>query len=290
MAEDDGDKRFIGEWCDNRLDLTSKVALVTGAARGIGRATAMELAHEGARAVAVVDQLDDIMSFANDANDHLGRKALIPFQGNVTDSDFRRRVFTELKGLCRAVSICVPAAGITADRLAVKPNRETGQVELYPEDDFHRVLEVNLTAAIYWAMETMASVAQDRFDRGLKRWKPSEPIQGCIVLIGSVSSAGNRGQISYATTKAGLEGAQGTLAAEAIFHGVRCAIIHPGFTDTAMVRAMGEDYVRTHVLPQTQLRRLIMPEEIADAICFLIRNASVSGQLWADAGWRPSVY
>ena len=114
-----------------------------------------------------------------------------------------------------------------------------------------------------------------------------ERVQGCIVFIGSVSSTGNRGQISYATAKAGLEGAQATLAAEAIYHGVRSAIIHPGFTDTAMVRALGDQFIAEHVLPQTQLKRLIHPEEIADAICFLVRNSAVSGRLWADAGWHP---
>jgi NAD(P)-dependent dehydrogenase (short-subunit alcohol dehydrogenase family) len=107
------------------------------------------------------------------------------------------------------------------------------------------------------------------------------------VLIGSVSSAGNRGQISYATAKAGLEGAQATLATEAIFFGVRCAIIHPGFTDTPMVRALGEKLIEEHILPNTQLRRLIRPDEIAGAICFLLKNSAVSGSLWADAGWHP---
>ena len=78
-----------------------------------------------------------------------------------------------------------------------------------------------------------------------------------------------------------------TLMKEAMFHGVRCGVIHPGFTDTPMVRALGEDYIKEHILPQTQLRRLIRPEEIADAICFMIGNSAVSGQLWADAGWHP---
>ena len=55
-----------------------------------------------------------------------------------------------------------------------------------------------------------------------------------------------------------------------------------------MVRALGEEYIRTKVLPQTQLKRLIKPEEIADAICFMVTNAAVSGELWADAGWRPA--
>jgi NAD(P)-dependent dehydrogenase (short-subunit alcohol dehydrogenase family) len=76
--------------------------------------------------------------------------------------------------------------------------------------------------------------------------------------------------------------------AEAMYYGVRCSVIHPGFTDTPMVRALGEDFIRTKVLPQTQLKRLIKPEEIADAVCFMVTNAAVSGELWADAGWRPA--
>jgi hypothetical protein len=55
-----------------------------------------------------------------------------------------------------------------------------------------------------------------------------------------------------------------------------------------MVRALGEEYIREHILPDTQLGRLIRPEEISDAICFMITNAAVTGQLWADAGWHPS--
>ena len=76
---------------------------------------------------------------------------------------------------------------------------------------------------------------------------------------------------------------------EAIFHGVRCGIIHPGFTNTPMVQQLGEEHVAKYILPYTQLRRLIRPEEIADAICFMIGNSAVSGELWADAGWRPAV-
>jgi 3-oxoacyl-[acyl-carrier protein] reductase len=75
---------------------------------------------------------------------------------------------------------------------------------------------------------------------------------------------------------------------EGLYFGVRCSVIHPGFTDTPMVRALGEEFIRTKVLPQTQLKRLIRPEEIADAICFMVTNAAVSGELWADAGWRPA--
>ena len=113
-------------------------------------------------------------------------------------------------------------------------------------------------------------------------------MQGAVVFLGSIASVGNIGQISYSSTKAGLEGAASTLMAEAMYYGVRCSVIHPGFTDTPLVRALGEEYIQTKVLPQTQLKRLIKPEEIADAICFMATNAAVSGELWADAGWRPA--
>lgn len=96
--------------------------------------------------------------------------------------------------------------------------------------------------------------------------QPTEEEQGVGVLVGSVSSQGNKGQLSYATTKAALEGAAATLQTEAIFHGVRCAVIHPGYTDTPMVRALGEDYIARNILPFTQLGRLVRPAEIADAI------------------------
>jgi NAD(P)-dependent dehydrogenase (short-subunit alcohol dehydrogenase family) len=133
----------------------------------------------------------------------------------------------------------------------------------------------------------VAGIAESRAQEGLKRWEPSELLQGMVVFIGSVSSLGNKGQLAYGTSKAGLEGAAATLMMESLFHGVRCAVIHPGYTDTPMVRSLGENFIQEHIIPRTQLRRLIQPEEIADAICFMISNAAVSGSLWADAGWHP---
>jgi 3-oxoacyl-[acyl-carrier protein] reductase len=83
-----------------------------------------------------------------------------------------------------------------------------------------------------------------------------------------------------------VEGAEATLTKEAIFHGVRSAIVHPGFTNTPIVRVLGEEYINKNILPYTRLGRLIEPSEIAEAICFLISNSEVSGQLWADHGWH----
>ena len=269
------------------MNIQDAVGVVTGAAGGIGKAVAIELAKRGASGLALVDRSDTIQEVADTINEHAGRPMAVGYSGDVTSSEFRRDVYADIKVKHGTASICVPAAGITRDRLAVKLVKETNQVDVYPIELFRQVAEVNLIAPIYWGLEMVAGIAQERARQGLKRWEPTEPLQGNVVFIGSVSSLGNKGQIAYSATKAGLEGAAATLMMEAIFHGVRCSVIHPGFTDTPMVRSLGESLIRDHILPNTQLRRLIKPEEIADAICFMISNAAVSGSLWADAGWHP---
>jgi 3-oxoacyl-[acyl-carrier protein] reductase len=268
------------------MEFEGKVAVITGAASGIGRAVAGEMANRDVRAMALVDMGEAVDGVAAEINAKAGRRIAWAYQGDVTDEAFRAAVFDSVSRDTDTVTICVPAAGITRDELAVRIDKETGKARIYPADRFKRVLEVNLVAPVYWALEMIGRIAENRAARGLKRWQPSEGMQGAIVFIGSVSSQGNRGQISYASAKAGLEGAAATIMKEAVFHGVRCGVIHPGFTDTPMVRALGEDYIGKNILPFTQLNRLIRPEEIADAICFMLANSAVSGELWADAGWH----
>lgn len=269
------------------MKIKDSVAVITGAAGGIGRAVAVELARRGASGLALVDQTQTIQEVAKTTNDLAGNTIAVGYNGDVTSQDFRTEVYADMRKRFGRVNICIPAAGITRDRLAVKLDRETHSVTVYPIDTFRQVVEVNLIAPVYWGLEMVAGIAQERARTGLKRWDPAESLQGAIILIGSVSSLGNKGQIAYASTKAGLDGAAATLMTESIFHGVRCGIIHPGYTDTPMVRALGESLIQEHIIPHTQLRRLIQPEEIADAICFMISNAAVSGSLWADAGWHP---
>lgn len=270
------------------MEIKDRVALVTGGASGIGRAVSFELAQRGVKAIALVDLTDDVEVTAEEINKKVGANIAIPFKGNVTDEDFRLNVFEKMNSEYGIVSICVPAAGITRDALAIKVDKETKKANIYPIENFKLVVDVNLIAPVYWAMELIANIAENRAQEGLKKWHPDEGVRGTVVFIGSISSQGNKGQVSYASTKAGLEGAAATLTQEAIFHGVRCGVIHPGFTDTPMVRALGEEYIEKYILPDTQLGRLIRPEEIADAICFMISNSAVSGELWADAGWHPS--
>jgi NAD(P)-dependent dehydrogenase (short-subunit alcohol dehydrogenase family) len=268
------------------MEVSGKVAVITGAASGIGRAVAAELARRNVRAMALVDVGENIDSVASEINTDAGRRVAVPYRGDTTDEAFRASVYDSISSEFDTVTMCVPAAGITRDDLAVRIDRNSGKARIYPVDQFKQVIDVNLVAPVYWALEMIGRIAENRAARGLSRWHPSERMQGAIVFIGSVSSQGNRGQISYASAKAGLEGAAATIMKEAVYHGVRCGVIHPGFTDTPMVRSMGDDYIDKNILPFTQLCRLIRPDEIADAICFMLVNSAVSGELWADAGWH----
>ena len=269
------------------MEIKGKVAVITGAGSGIGEAVCYELGNREIKAIALVDMNEHVKEVAAEVEKESGVKA-IPFVGDTTDAAFRAEVFDKMTADHDIPSIVVPAAGITRDRLAVRINKETGKAAIYSEEHFRLVLEVNLMAPVYWGLEMVARIAEDRAAKGLKRWHPDEGITGSVIFIGSISSQGNKGQISYSATKAGIEGAASTLTAEGMFYGVRAGVIHPGFTDTAMVRAMGDEYIENNVIPLTQLRRLIRPEEIADAICFLVSNSAVTGELWADAGWHPT--
>lgn len=270
------------------MNIKDQVAVITGAASGIGNAVCSELALRGAKRIAMVDASEEVSEAAEAINREHGTTAAEAFLGDVTDCEFRESVYDRLCEQYGMVNVCVPAAGIVRDGLSVRIDKQTGKARKYPIDTFRMVTEINYVAPIYWAMEMVARAAEYRYAKGLKRWGPTEEVQGAVVFIGSVASQGNKGQIAYASAKSGLEGAAATLMKEAIFHGVRCSVIHPGFTDTPILRDLGEDYLRDHVLPETQLGRLIRPQEIADAICFMITNQAVSGALWADAGWHPA--
>jgi 3-oxoacyl-[acyl-carrier protein] reductase len=269
------------------MKIKNSIAVITGAGSGIGAAVSLELARRGARMLALVDRCERVSETARSIQG-LPEVTVESFQGDTTDANFRKMVFDTVCEKYGVPNICVPAAGITRDALAVRINKETNEPEIYSLETFREVIEVDLIAPVYWGLEMIARIAKMRHERGLKRWQAEEGRQGVIVFIGSISSAGIKGQIAYSACKAGLQGAVNTLNKEASFFGVRCGVLHPGFTDTPMVRALGEEYIRTHILPETQLGRLIKPAEIADAICFMVSNPAVTGELWADAGWHPS--
>lgn len=270
------------------MKIENSTAVITGAASGIGQAVAQTLAARGVGHLALVDFADAVNAFAEELKAAHPGTGVAAHVGDATDPVFRQQVFSDTKVAAGPARICVPAAGITRDSLAVKIDKETGELNLYSIDQYRQVLEVNLLAPVYWVMEMMGGIALDRKARGLKKWNPDEEaVEAVGVFIGSVSSLGNRGQVSYASTKRGLEGASATLTSEGTFHGVRTVVVHPGYTDTPMARKVPEEIIRERVLPHTQLGRLCSPEEIADTVCFAVGNDAIAGALWPSGGWHP---
>ena len=267
------------------MQIKDKVAVVTGASGGIGFAVARRLAHKGARAVAMVDRSERCAQTAEALNGEAGSEVARGFCGDVCDAGFRAEVFAEMEKAGDPVRICVPAAGILRDALAVKVDRDTGQAELYDDAVFRNVLEINLLHPVYWSMQMLARIAEQRGAAGLKKWRPEEAIQGAAVLVGSISSRGNRGQIAYSCAKSALNAAAKTLNVEGMYHGVQTKIIHPGFVNTPMAEELPDGLFEDHIKPLIPLGRMIAPDEIADAVCVLIENPAISGQLWADAGF-----
>jgi NAD(P)-dependent dehydrogenase (short-subunit alcohol dehydrogenase family) len=159
------------------MQIPTSIAVVTGAARGIGRAVSFNLAQRKVRALAMVDANSAVEEVAESLNRELGRELALPFKGDVTDPQFRSEVYRVMRQRVGQVTLCVPAAGITRDSLAVKVDKESNRVLTYPIEDFRRVLEVNLIAPVYWA-QSWYGVAEERRRSGLKQWEPNEPFQG----------------------------------------------------------------------------------------------------------------
>jgi 3-oxoacyl-[acyl-carrier protein] reductase len=278
------------------MNISGKVAIVTGASGGIGLAVATELAKRGAKAVALVDRSDKVEEVARSLNEVFERPVAEPLVGDTTDAGFRQQAFDLVTARHGTPTICVPATGNTRDQVAVRVDAQTGCAVIYPVESFRQLLEINLVSPVYWALEMIARVAEQRKRRGLGRWEPGEGLQGSVMFIGSAAPQGNVGQIAYATAKAGLEGVESILAKEALDHGVRCAVIHPDFTRTPLVRALGDEFIKRNILPYLQASRLNQPGEVADAVCSSISSAvqdapPLSGTpwQWSDVGWSLPV-
>src|SRR5512146_2738021 len=126
------------------MNIKGSVAVITGAAGGIGRALALELAKRKAARVALVDQSDAVQQVAKAINELAGGTVALGYSGNVCDADFRQRVYRELAEQHGRLNTRVTAAGITRDSLAVKQNKETKDITIYPVEMFRQVVEINL--------------------------------------------------------------------------------------------------------------------------------------------------
>ena len=245
---------------------TQRVAIVTGAARGIGAATALRLAADG-NAVAVLDLDEASCAETVTAITEAGGRA-IAVGVDVAKADqveaAVQRVADELGG----PTILVNNAGITRDNLLFKMT----------EQDWDSVMDVHLRGSFLMTRAVQKHMTAAGYGR--------------IVNLSSTSAQGNRGQVNYAAAKAGLQGFTKTLAIELGKFGVTANAVAPGFIQTDMTRMtaerMGvsfEDFI-THSASQIPVARVGQPQDIAATIAFLTSEEAgfVSGQVIYVAG------
>jgi len=236
----------------------NKVALITGASRGIGRACAIELAKAGYNiAVSYAGNDEAANKTVADLQD-LGVKAKA-YKFDVADKDACAKavedVITEFGGL----DVLVNNAGITRDGLFLRMNAE----------NWEAVINTNLSSAFYMSNPAIKTMVKQR--------------SGCIINMSSIVGVmGNAGQANYAAAKAGLIGFTKTLAKELGSRNIRVNAIAPGFIQTDMTKDLDPTKMAEHI----PLKRLGMPEDIAKAVKFLaVDGEYVTGQvLGVDGG------
>ncbi len=241
------------------FDLTGKVALVTGASRGIGRAIASTLAAQGATVVAAArgDHANEVAA----ALVAQGRRAEARTL-DVTDAAAVEKLPGEIVRRCGRLDIIVSNAGIARDQLLVRMKRE----------DWDAVLATNLTATFVLTQAALRPMLKQRAGR--------------IIAIGSVvGQTGNAGQSNYAASKAGLIGFAKALAREVASRGITVNVVAPGFVETDMTRAISGE-AQTDWAAQVPLGRPGTPDEIAAAVCFLASDeaAYITGHVLAVNG------
>jgi 3-oxoacyl-[acyl-carrier protein] reductase len=241
------------------IDLSGRVALVTGGSRGIGRAIALRLARQGAHVVAAA-RGDNAAGVAEAIRAAGGSGEAVSLDVTVPE-EITRTVAAVVEKHGR-IDILVNNAGIARDQLLLRLKRE----------DWDAVIATNLTAAYAVTQAVLKPMIRQRGGR--------------IVCIGSVvGQAGNAGQANYAASKAGLIGFAKSVALEVASRGVTVNVVAPGMIETDMTRALTE---RAHEdwSARIPLRRLGTADDIASAVCFLASDEAsyITGQVLAVNG------
>ncbi|MEM7807267.1 MAG: 3-oxoacyl-[acyl-carrier-protein] reductase [Planctomycetota bacterium] len=237
------------------------VAIVTGASRGIGRAIAMKLAHDGMHVVGCARSADKLQELVGEIEQAGGSASAVTM--NVGDAESIRSGIDAIAKEHGRIDVLVNNAGITRDTLLLRMT----------DEQFDEVLQTNLKSVF---------VATKAAARQLMRSK-----QGRIINIGSVSGVlGNAGQANYAASKSALHGFTKTVAREFAGKGVTANVIAPGFVTTDMTDAL-DDKIKETVVGQIPLGRFGQANEIAAAVGYLASPAGayVTGQiLCVDGG------
>jgi 3-oxoacyl-[acyl-carrier protein] reductase len=245
----------------------SRVALVTGAAQGIGAAVAQRLAADGAQ-VGVLDLQQDAAQQVADEIVKSGGQA-IALGADVSKRDQVQAAVDTLVGEYGGLQILVNNAGVLRDNLLFKMT----------DDDWTTVMEVHLRGAFLCSQIAQKHMVEAKYGR--------------IVSMSSTSALGNRGQANYSTAKAGLQGLTKTLAIELGPFGVTANAVAPGFIETAMTKATAErlgttiEAMREATAAAVPVRRGGVPEDVANTVAFFAAEESgyITGQVvYVDGG------
>ena len=228
------------------LSIEGKVALVTGATRGIGKAIALQLATQGAVVIGTATSESGAATISAYLADAGTGKGMVL---NVTDSDSVTSTLKELVSEFGAPTILVNNAGITKDNLLMRMK----------EEEWDAVIDTNLNSIFRLTKGCLRGMTKAKWGR--------------VVNISSVvGSMGNMGQTNYAATKAAVEGFSRSMAREVASRNITVNSIAPGFIATDMTNALGEDQ-KDMLRTQIPLQRLGAPEDIAALVGFLVSDA-----------------
>jgi 3-oxoacyl-[acyl-carrier protein] reductase len=241
------------------IDLTGRVALVTGASRGIGRTIAKRLAKQGSHVIAVA-RGENAAETVREISDAGGKADLA--SADVVDASAVDALIAQALEKHGRIDILVNNAGIARDQLLLRMKRE----------DWDAVVATNLTAAFSCTQAVLKPMVRQR--------------SGRIIFISSVvGQAGNAGQANYAASKAGLVGFAKSVALEIASRNITANVVAPGLIETDMTREIAGG-TRENWEARIPLRRIGTPDDVAAAVCFLASDEAsyITGQVLAVNG------
>ena len=225
------------------MSLSGRVAFVTGASQGIGRACALKLAAEGATVAAAARNQEKLNELANEITTAGGKAVACVL--DVTDEDQVKASIKSVIAQFGKIDILVNNAGITRDQLVMRMKRA----------DWDAVLQTNLTSAYLCTQAVTSAMLKQRWGR--------------IINIASVfGQMGQAGQANYSASKAGLIGLTMAIARELGSRNITCNAVAPGFIETAMTEVLGEEF-KQNAAKQIPLGRVGSPADVASAVAFL---------------------
>jgi len=235
--------------------MSNRVAFITGASRGIGRATALRLCRSGFQIVVASPELENNEMVAAEVRAAGGTAITLDFNLTALDS-IKQGVAAALKEFGK-IDVLVNNAGITRDGLAVR---------MKPED-WQLVLQINLTGAFQTTQQVLPGMMRERWGR--------------IINVASVvGQMGNAGQANYVASKAGIIGLTKSLAQELASRSITVNAVAPGFIETDMTAKLSQE-VRDRMMAAVPLKRFGQPEDVANAVNFLASDdaAYITGHI-----------